>query len=636
MHSRWTVPGLPSGLKPASPAFGDEPPDPHPPDSPDPNSPFALNQFPSFLDTSPTISRSRSTSKPNYSAPKQIAEATLVHAVAPSCGASGFTGSSVDTTVPALGSKETVASEATLPTISATSNGAESSLISVAECPATGKALDSQNPPFPSPIASLPDQACTNQNPIHNPPQHSIHKPTPQSKKGSFSLTSSKTLDQDPQANFSLAPPVSLPSQTAAPQVAPVFNPSPTLAEQIREREDKTLSRLAHVSISATGRPRVLIPDSVFQKGAEMHKDFIICYFNGKPPPFHQIQSVFNHMWGKGKHLEIHNNPLKRSTMVRIQSEYLRQKILDKCIWYVGESMFHTAQWSSAHSSSTPPLKAIKIWAHLTGVPLDLRHKQGLSLVAGLIGDPKKTDEFTLNMVSLTFSHVKVEVDLTRPLPRVVEFERESGEVVEVQADYPWTPSTCSHCHELGHIIKNCLTYSPPTDPKDAPAAQGKQPINNTPKKSVRPQGQNSKSGQKSIYVPIGSQSTSSSTLPQKKTRPPPNKKALPEPRLDLAPPPLLNSFSSPVRGVRPSLKRARSSPSLSPPAPTKDPDPPNETSKLTLPSISNSSCFTLGPFPPATLPNFTLSSNPFQPLDATMFDNSGTPIMGEPILPSQ
>ncbi|CDY43069.1 BnaCnng10750D [Brassica napus] len=59
-------------------------------------------------------------------------------------------------------------------------------------------------------------------------------------------------------------------------------------------------------------------------------------------------------MWGKGKRLEIHNNPLQCSALVRIPSEFLRQEILYKNIWYVGDSMFHTAQWSSEHSSSTP------------------------------------------------------------------------------------------------------------------------------------------------------------------------------------------------------------------------------------------------------------------------------------------
>lgn len=52
--------------------------------------------------------------------------------------------------------------------------------------------------------------------------------------------------------------------------------------------------------------------------------------------------------------------------------------------------MFHTALWSSTISAMPPTMDSIKIWAHLTGVPLDLRHKDGLSLVAGLVEDPKK------------------------------------------------------------------------------------------------------------------------------------------------------------------------------------------------------------------------------------------------------
>uniref|UniRef100_A0A0D3AG74 Uncharacterized protein n=2 Tax=Brassica TaxID=3705 RepID=A0A0D3AG74_BRAOL len=96
--------------------------------------------------------------------------------------------------------------------------------------------------------------------------------------------------------------------------------------------------------------------------------------------------------------------------LVRIPSDYLREKILEKRVWYVGDSMFQAIQWTSSASSSSPPLDSIQIWAHLNGVPLDLRHQEGLSPVAGLVGDPKETDDFTLNLVSLTLSHVKVEV----------------------------------------------------------------------------------------------------------------------------------------------------------------------------------------------------------------------------------
>ncbi|CAN6932291.1 unnamed protein product [Brassica oleracea] len=263
---------------------------------------------------------------------------------------------------------------------------------------------------------------------------------SPLVSNGAFSVLSSSTTKETlPLLHHSTIPitptpfptlvnPSHLPSATPLPQsipfnstlpvhTAPLLAPQPfvpTLAEQIRVKGDKSFSRLASIISAGNCRPRVLIHDSVFQKGAYMHKDFIICYFNGRSPPFSQIQSVFNHMWRK-------------------------------------------AQWAASHSPSTPTLSSIKIWAHLTGIPLDLRHQEGLSLVAGLVGDPKETDDFTLNLASLTLSHVKVELDFTKPLPRVVEFSRQSGEVVEVLVDYPWLPTTCSHCHKLGHIVRNCL-----------------------------------------------------------------------------------------------------------------------------------------------------------------------------------
>lgn len=336
-------------------------------------------------------------------------------------------------------------------------------------------------------------------------------------------------------------PPIT-PSQPLNPSPAgvPPRAPAASLVEKIRAAEDKTLKRLAPVTISPTRRPRVLIPDSEFEKGAELHKDFIICFYNGKAPPFNQIQSVFNHLWGKGKRLEIHNNPLNRTTIVRIQSEYLRQKILEKCVWYVGDTMFHTALWSKVRSLTAPPIKTLRIWAHLTGVPLDLRHQAGLSLVAGLVGEPKETDDFTKNMVSLTLSHVKVEVDLTQPLPSVVEFERQSGEVVEVSVHYPWVPPTCSHCKELGHIARNCLTYTPPAQDseEDPPSATSK-----TAKKK-----------QSKIYRPVNP----SADNPTPSTQPPLNgsKGLLATPSVSVTTPPLLNP---PPPSVKPSTLTSNS-----------------------------------------------------------------------------
>lgn len=234
--------------------------------------------------------------------------------------------------------------------------------------------------------------------------------------------------------------------------------------------------------------------------------------------------------------------------------------------------MFHTAQWSSVHSSATPPLKSIKIWAHLTGVPLDLRYKQGLSLVAGLIGEPKETDDFTLNLVSLTLSHVKVEVDLTKSLPNVVEFQRQSGEIVEVQVDYPWLPPTCSHCQELGHVIRNCLLYTPPKDvPPIAkvPVAKDKQNLSDSVRKTPSQKAKSKQYVPKStippvtaVQIPPTSQSLSLPTSPSAFKTP----SFVKTPSLKY-PTPIESPLDKPQK---PSLKISRSSPTFSPPAPPK------------------------------------------------------------------
>lgn len=243
-----------------------------------------------------------------------------------------------------------------------------------------------------------------------------------------------------------------------------------TWASKVKPSVDKSLKRLTPKSMSTSGIPRVKIPEAVFQKGAELHKNFIICRFFGRTPHHSLIQSVLNYMWGKGRHLEIHSGLASNSVLVRIQNDFIRTKVLEKRIWYVDTTMFHVAQWSEDLAEETPSLDCIPLWAHLHGVPFNLIHQEGLSHIAGEIGEPKETDDWTVNLSSISSAHVKVEVNTTKALPTMLEVERENGSICTVRVDYPWLPPTCSHCKEVGHIIKNCLQIPPPTT---APVSAG-------------------------------------------------------------------------------------------------------------------------------------------------------------------
>ncbi|CAN8243840.1 unnamed protein product [Cochlearia groenlandica] len=95
---------------------------------------------------------------------------------------------------------------------------------------------------------------------------------------------------QPPQPPFDSAAPV---NNTTAPRAGfttstpgnathpPTTAPIPSWVGAVKAATDRSLKRLAPITYSSEGIPRVVIPDSVFQRGAELHKDFYHRSFHG-------------------------------------------------------------------------------------------------------------------------------------------------------------------------------------------------------------------------------------------------------------------------------------------------------------------------------------------------------------------
>lgn len=125
--------------------------------------------------------------------------------------------------------------------------------------------------------------------------------------------------------------------------------------------------------------------------------------------------------------------------------------------------MFYVSQRSEHPEDYSPSLQRIQLWAHLKRVPFDLMYDAGLSHIAGQIGDPRETDDWTLSLISISIAHVRVEIDTTIPLPSQVEVGRSNGTFVTVDVEYPWMPPSCAHCKEVGYIQRHCPLLPPPT-----------------------------------------------------------------------------------------------------------------------------------------------------------------------------
>ncbi|KAF2576316.1 hypothetical protein F2Q70_00001549 [Brassica cretica] len=259
MKNAWKIPDKASTLNP--PPFTAGEPSlllPDPPDPLDPALPLSPIQFPPLSSATPTGSKSNSSRKSGAKIPNfPLTAAASLQQVFTTPGALDLEGPAATETVPS-GSSNTgsIGSE--------TTTNPATVLDSQSENP--NNKFTILQPKFSSPLQTNKASSLPVQKPLETPVT-----PNPSSNEHPLIAQAADPSQQTAQA-------ASLPSTHP-----------PSLIEKIRASEDKSLKRLAPVSIAASGRPRVLIPDSVFQKGADLHKDFIICYYNGKAPPFNQI-----------------------------------------------------------------------------------------------------------------------------------------------------------------------------------------------------------------------------------------------------------------------------------------------------------------------------------------------------------
>lgn len=327
--------------------------------------------------------------------------------------------------------------------------------------------------------------------------------------------------------------------------------------------------------------------------------------------------------------------------------------------------MFYAFQRSAHTEDFTPSLQKIQLWAHLKGVPFDLIYDAGLSHIAGQIGEPKETDDWTLSLSSISVAHVKVEIDTTVPLPSKVEVGRMNGTFVTVEVEYPWIPPSCAHCKEVGHIQRHCPLLPPPSPPipKQKPPPPAK-PQNSGPRNQPSPSQSSKKpppankfcfscraTGHLMNNCPKGPADwtlvnrqishPSTSTIPSSVTpfSPPPLSSSQPKPTLPQPPLPPTVSGEAPSSSISP--------PSLTPPIDAgsdqgsmeidtspqpKDPsfvcsDGEPETLILVLPAVFKDRPIHISTSdPPAKSPSI-LSLNPFHVISPTL-DTSPIPVL--------
>ena len=77
---------------------------------------------------------------------------------------------------------------------------------------------------------------------------------------------------------------------------------------------------------------------------------------------------------------------------------------------------------------------------------------KSLSRIGGLFGVPVIADECTTNQRRVSYARVLIEVDVSKPLPKVIPVEDKEDHVDDQAFFIKWVPYFCQKCRALGHI----------------------------------------------------------------------------------------------------------------------------------------------------------------------------------------
>lgn len=201
----------------------------------------------------------------------------------------------------------------------------------------------------------------------------------------------------------------------------------------------------------------VTVPDEITKDVAPLWDDFLIGKFLDEAPHIAKVHSIVNKIWtlnDRSQKIEVYE---VSETMMkfRILNQADKNRILRRGMWNLAGVPVVMTKWSPVVEKEKPPTQSIPMWVHVKQVPLKMFSWQGLSFVTSPLGVPARLHPETAQCLNLEVAKVFVNVDLTKDLPKQLNFNVQ-GEDVLVEYSYPWLPKKCLKCGKWGHTEKIC------------------------------------------------------------------------------------------------------------------------------------------------------------------------------------
>ncbi|KAF8094294.1 hypothetical protein N665_0366s0013 [Sinapis alba] len=167
-----------------------------------------------------------------------------------------------------------------------------------------------------------------------------------------------------------------------------------------------------------------------------------------KAPARGAVHAIVNGMWSKYRRDIVVSKMEGNAFLFRVPCSNAHRRILSQCLWQVDGQTLFVAKWSLGVKPEKPSLATVPIW-------LDLEE------IAGLVGHPICLHPSMKNLSNIELACVYTVIDPRKPLPKAVNAQFESGEMVRIKVFHvhvghtisccPAAPPRCEVCHSIKH-----------------------------------------------------------------------------------------------------------------------------------------------------------------------------------------
>lgn len=140
--------------------------------------------------------------------------------------------------------------------------------------------------------------------------------------------------------------------------------------------------------------------------------------------------------------------------MVQFALHRDRSKVLEGRPWTFDQHLILMNDIDGSSQPSEIALTHSPFWVRLYNLPLDCRSKHHIGIIGGILGDVMEVEFSGISWDKS--ARLKVMMDITKPLRRIVKFRNSKGQVVIIEVKYERLPIFCYVCGTIGHIERGC------------------------------------------------------------------------------------------------------------------------------------------------------------------------------------